>query len=89
MHPPEAVEVAALVPQLQLTPSQIINIEHQMDAAIERWRQAPKKAQPLETNSDSFSDMEILRSIPDVGRNVLALCRPKPLRHLNEETTKR
>ncbi len=68
MHPPEAIEIAVLVPQLQLTLSQIKDLERQMDAVIEHWCQAP-----LETNSDSISDVEILRSIPGIGRNVVSV----------------
>ena len=35
MAPPEAIEIAVLVPQLQLTLSKIKNLERQMDEAIE------------------------------------------------------
>ncbi len=68
MHPPEAIEIAVLVPQLQLALSPIKDLERQMDALIEHWCQAP-----LETNSDSISDVEILRSIPGIGRNVVSV----------------
>lgn len=73
MAPPEAIEIAVVVPQLQLVLSQIKDIERQMDAMIDLWRQPPAVTQLLETNSDSVRDVEILRSLPGIGRNVLSV----------------
>ena len=68
MAPPEAIEIAVLVPQLQLALSQIKDLERQMDEMIEHWCQAP-----VETNSDSISDADILLSVPGIGRNVYSV----------------
>ena len=71
--PPEAIEVKILVTQLQLVRSQIKDIERQMDAVIEHWHLPSAPAQPLENNSDSVRDVDVLRSIPGVGRTVLTV----------------
>ena len=63
MAPSEAIEVNVSVPQLKLVWSQIKDIERQMDAVIEHWRLPPAAAQPLETNSDSVRDVDVLHSI--------------------------
>ncbi len=53
--------------------SQIKDIERQMDAVIEHWHLPPAAAQPLETNSDSVRDVDVLRPIPGVGRTLTVL----------------
>ncbi len=72
MAPPEAIEIADLVPRLQLVPSQIKDLERQMYETIEHWCQPP-----FETNSDSISDGEILFSVPNICRNVFSVLVPE------------
>ena len=44
-----------------------------MEAVIEHWHLPPAVAQPLETNSDSVRDVDVIRSIPGVGRTLTVL----------------
>ena len=70
MAPPEAIEVTILVSQLQLLLSQIKDVERQMDALMQRWERTQTATPTHESDSDSVRDVDILRSLPGVGRCV-------------------
>ena len=70
MVSPETIEFTVLVPQLQLVLLQIKDIERQIDAAFEPRCQPAQQAQYAETDSGLNSDLEILRSMLGVGKNV-------------------